>query len=298
MTRILNIGSINIDHVYSVSHFVQPGETLHCRKMNDFPGGKGLNQSVALARAGGKVAHAGKVGPDGTGMVAMLAQAGVDVAAIDRTGSVTGHAIIQVNNAGQNCILLHRGANFELDGDFIHRVLTPYGEGDILVLQNEVSHLAVAMEAAHKKGMRIAFNPSPIGPEIDDCPLEYVTWFLLNEIEGAALSGESDHARVLDAMAAKYPNAAIVLTVGREGVLYRYGSTVLCHGIYDVPVVDTTAAGDTFTGFFIALTAQGRPAGEALRLASVASSLAVSRAGASVSVPTLSEVEGANLTPC
>lgn len=298
MSRILNIGSINIDHVYRVPHFVQPGETLNSLSLTDFPGGKGLNQSVALALAGGDVAHAGKVGPDGADMVEVLRRAGVDVSLMDDGGSATGHAIIQVNEKGQNCILLHRGANFELDEAFVARALAGYGQGDILVLQNEVGLLPAIMEAAHQKGMRIAFNPSPIGPEIDECPLEYVNWFLLNEIEGAALSGENDHAKVLDAMAAKYPNAAIVLTVGKDGVLYKSGDERLRHGIYNVKVVDTTAAGDTFTGFFIGLTAQDYLAAEALRLASVASSIAVSRAGASVSVPTLQEVQEARLEPC
>ena len=298
MSKILNIGSINIDHVYRVPHFVQPGETLSAVSLSDFPGGKGLNQSVALALAGGNVAHAGKIGPDGAAMVAVLRRAGVDVSLMDEGGSATGHAIIQVNETGQNCILLHKGANFELDEAFVRRALSAYGAGDILVLQNEVGLLPHIMEAAHQKGMRIAFNPSPIGPEIDACPLDYVDWFLLNEIEGAALSGEDDHAKVLDAMAAKYPNAAIVLTVGKNGVLYCDKTQRLRHGIYNVPVVDTTAAGDTFTGFFIGLTAQGYPAEEALRLASVASSIAVSRAGASVSVPTLQEVRDAQLQPC
>ena len=290
MTKILNIGSINIDHVYRVPHFVQPGETLHAHTLQAFPGGKGLNQSVALGLAGAQVAHAGKVGPDGAEMVKVLEDAGVDTRPVAQDGSATGHAVIQVNQGGQNCILLYRGANFELDEAFVAQALDGYGQGDILVLQNEVNQLPLIMETAHKKGMRIAFNPSPIGPEIDDCPLEYVSWFLLNEIEGTALSGESDHEKVLDAMAEKYPEAAIVLTRGHQGVFYKDKTQRLAHGIYKVPVVDTTAAGDTFTGYFIALTAAGRPAAEALQMASKASAIAVSRAGASVSIPALAEV--------
>ncbi len=297
MARILNIGSINIDHVYRVSHFVQPGETLHSLSLAEFPGGKGLNQSVALALAGGEVAHAGKVGPDGGNMIAVLRGAGVDVSLIDKSGSATGHAVIQVNEMGQNCILLHRGANYELDTVYVDKVLSNYAEGDILVLQNEVSQLPYIMETAHQKGMRIAFNPSPIGPELDACPLANVNWFLLNEIEGMAISGEKDNTMVLEAMACKYPNAAVVLTVGKSGVMYKDKMQTLSHGIYDVPVVDTTAAGDTFTGFFISLTAQGETPAEALRLASVASSIAVSRAGAAVSIPDLAQVRTANLKP-
>ena len=297
MTKILNIGSINIDHVYRVSHFLQPGETLHALSLSDFPGGKGLNQSVALALAGGRVAHAGKIGPDGVFMLEILRSAGVDVSRIDDSGSSTGHAIIQVNENGQNCILLHRGANFELDTAFVSRALSGYGEGDILVLQNETGLLPVIMESAHQKGMRIAFNPSPIGPEIEKCKLEYVNWFLLNEIEGAALTGEKDHTKILEVMAQKYPNAAIILTLGKRGVLYKDKTQTLRHGVYKAPVVDTTAAGDTFTGFFISLTARGESPDEALRLAGMASAIAISRAGAAVSIPTLAQVMAAKLAP-
>ncbi len=286
MTKILNIGSINIDHVYRVPHFVQPGETLHALSLTNFPGGKGLNQSVALALAGGTVAHAGKVGSDGGEMIAVLRRAGADVSLVDESGSATGHAVIQVSERGQNCILLHRGANYELDKAFVDRALAAYGEGDILVLQNEVAQLPYIMESAHQKGMRIAFNPSPIGPEIDACPLETVSWFLLNEIEGAALSGEKDHAMVLNAMAQKYPNAAIVLTVGKQGAYYRDNAKTVHHGIYDVPVVDTTGAGDTFCGYFLACCMRGMDVASALKYASLASSCAVGVKGAGPSVPT------------
>lgn len=295
MSKILNIGSINIDHVYRVPHFVRPGETLASQSLMHYPGGKGLNQSVALAKAGARVYHAGRVGPDGASMLTIMRDAGVNTDMIGIDGSSTGHTVIQVNEAGQNCIILHAGANHELEKSYIDRSIGSFQPGDILLLQNEVNDIDYCMEAAHQKGMLIAFNPSPIGPAIEKCPLSYVRWFILNEIEGAALTGKTLAEDILDAMASLYPGAAIVLTIGKEGVLYRDREQLLSHGTYDVPVVDTTAAGDTFTGYFLALTASGRSAKEALRLASIASSIAVSRTGASVSIPSLKEAEESQL---
>jgi ribokinase len=297
MKNILNIGSINIDYVYDVEHFVRPGETISSRSMSVFPGGKGLNQSVALARAGGKVWHAGRVGRDGLGMIEIMKEAGVNVELVDCTGSATGHAIIQVNAAGENSIILHAGANFELDRNFIDDALSSFGKGDFLVLQNEINDTPYIMEAASKKGLRIAFNLAPFGDEINEYPLGLVDIFLVNELEGEGVSGRADPEEILDEMTRKFSSAAVVLTLGRKGALYRDAGEkdTLSHGVYDVPVVDTTAAGDTFTGFFISSIAEGKHPAEALRIASAAASIAVSRKGASSSVPTIAETLGANL---
>ena len=295
MKKILNIGSINIDYVYDVDHFVRPGETISSRARTIFPGGKGLNQSVALARAGGCVSHAGRVGADGLGMIEIMRGAGVDVSLVDTTAIATGNAIIQVNVSGENCIILFAGANHELGEDFIDGALSGFGEGDIVVLQNEVNNMPYIMRASAERGLKIAFNLAPFGPEIKDYPLDLVYWFLVNETEGHGVTGASEPEDILREMASMFPKAAVVLTIGSDWVMYRDSGENLSHGIYDVPVADTTAAGDTFTGFFISSTAAGLPAAEALRLASVASALSVSRKGAASSVPALDEVLSTNL---
>jgi ribokinase len=293
--KILNIGSINIDYVYDVEHFVRPGETISSRALTVFPGGKGLNQSVALARAGGRVWHAGRTGQDGLGMVKVMKDAGVNVKLTDTSGSTTGHAIIQVNASGENCIVLHAGANHELGESFIDSALAPFGEGDFLVLQNEVNNLPYIMKKAAERRLHIAFNLAPFDEGIKKYPLSLVDYFLVNEVEGGEISGKTRPAEILDAMSAMFPASAIVLTIGRDGVLYKDRDGVLAHGIYDVQRIDTTAAGDTFTGFFIASAAEGKRPAEALRVASVASSIAVSRKGASSSVPTMEETLAADL---
>ena len=289
MRKILNIGSINIDYVYGVARFVQPGETISAVSLDVFPGGKGLNQSIAMARAGGRVYHAGRIGPDGLGMIEIMERAGVDVSLVDRTGSGTGHAVIQVNAAGENCIILRAGANFEIGRGLIDRALSGFGGGDFLVLQNEINDIGYIIEAASARGLSIAFNLAPFGPEIMDYPLKLVNYFLVNETEGRGLSGKSEPNEILDAMAGMFPNSAFVLTLGSDGVIYRDPTKTISRGIYETPIVDTTAAGDTFTGYFITALVDEKPVEEALRLASAASSLTVSRKGASSSIPELWE---------
>lgn len=293
--KLLNFGSLNIDYVYSVEHFVQPGETLSSNKLERFCGGKGLNQSIAIARAGVPVWHAGKIGGEGDMLLELLRQAGVDTSNVERSERMTGHAIIQVDQTGQNCILLHGGANTDIEEAFIDRVLAQFGEGDILLLQNEQNNLPYLMERAHARGLRIACNPSPIDRGLLQYPFTYVKWFILNEIEGNALTGKSEPEDIADTLLERYPHAAVVLTLGQQGVLYRDAETSLRHGIYRVKPVDTTGAGDTFTGYFLAGICQGLSIEEILRRASAASSIAVSRKGAAPSIPVLQEVLDAKL---
>jgi len=290
MPKILNIGSINIDYVYAVPHFVQSGETLFADSRQIFPGGKGLNQSVALARSGAGVSHAGIVGDDGAGCLNVLSDAGVDTGLVEKSKASTGHAIIQVTPEGRNCILLYQGANRELDEGFVDRALASFGEGDILVLQNEVSCIGYAMKAAAAKKMRIAFNPSPMDAKILGYPLELVTWFLLNEIEGHAFTGKKEPDEILRSLGEKYEKACIVLTLGEAGVRCISDGQILRHEACKTSVVDTTAAGDTFTGYFISSVASGETLRDSIELASIAASIAVSEKGAAVSIPSMEKV--------
>ncbi len=297
--KVLDLGSLNIDHVYSVEHFVRPGETLAATKVENFCGGKGLNQAIALARAGAEVYMAGKIGPDGEMLRARLDESGVDTGFVATDAQAqTGNAIIQVDKNGQNCIILFGGANKQIGPQDIDELLKNFDSGDILLLQNEISNLKYILRAAGEKGMRVALNPSPIDSELVAAKeLEYVEWFILNEIEGNELTGESEPQRICAKMQEKWPGCRVVLTLGKDGVVYSGGGETASHGIYDVKVVDTTAAGDTFCGFFLARTGAGDSVAETLRMASVASSLCVGKAGASDSIPTLAEVTASRLTP-
>lgn len=290
--RILNFGSLNIDHVYAVDHIVTPGETVPSKDLKLFCGGKGLNQSIALARAGVLVYHAGCIGSDGVMLKAILSENGVNTEKITVINSKSGHAIIQVDKSGQNSILLFGGANQKITDKKVDEVLESFEAGDILLLQNEINNLAYIMKKAHEKGMQIALNPSPIDEKlVNEMPLDLVTYFLLNEIEGMEITGKAAPQEILDSLLEKYPNSKVVLTLGSDGVLYKSCEKYAEHGIYNVKVADTTAAGDTFTGYFLASTIEGRTVEESLKRASMASAIAVSRNGASASIPHRQEVD-------
>lgn len=295
MAKILNFGSVNIDNVFRVNDFVRPGETIVAQSVEYLPGGKGLNQSVALAQAGAEVYHAGKIGPDGEWLLDLMKRAGVHTEFVRKNGSTTGKAMIQVNHAGQNCIIVHHGANGEISKQDIDSTLQHFGKNDAVLLQNEINNILYLIDKTFYLGMKIIWNPSPFVPDMKHYPMEKISCFLLNEIEGYGLTGEQEPEKMAQALLQRNPAAQVVLTLGKGGVLYRDAQHSFRHGIYRVPVVDTTGAGDTFTGFFIAGVLGGEPVEEALRLASVASSLEVSRKGAACAIPTMREVKNAKL---
>ncbi len=293
--KILNFGSLNIDHVYAVNHFVAPGETMSSLGLDIFAGGKGLNQSLALKRAGADVYHAGLIGKDGEMLRNLLSENGVNIDCLGTADVPTGHAIIQVNEKGQNCIILYGGSNVAITKDFAKEVIDKFDSGDILLLQNEINEIDFIINYASERGMRIALNPSPLDDALLKYPLEKVEWFILNEIEGEQMTGKTNPDEIIDTMHSKFPNCKIVLTLGKNGVRYSGDGESYTHGIYDVPVVDTTAAGDTFTGYFLACICEGLGAEIALEKASIASSLSVTKQGAAPSIPVRSEVDNTDI---
>lgn len=291
MGKILTFGSLNVDYVYHVPHFVAPGETLAASKREVNCGGKGLNQSIAAARAGAEVFHAGKIGADGQILTDILSQSGVDISYIQHSSGPSGHAIIQVDPSGQNCILLFGGSNQEITTQEVDQVLANFGPGDRIILQNEINNLAYIMQQAAARGLDIVFNPSPIDASIQSLPLELVSLLVLNEIEGAALAGTEDESLVLEGLRKQFPRCRILLTLGSRGCIYDDGTQRIQQNVCSVEAVDTTAAGDTFTGYFVAADAAGLPPQECLRLATQAAAIAVSRPGAAPSIPVMAEVK-------
>lgn len=285
MAHILSYGSLNLDLVYQVPHFVQAGETLSSTSRTVHCGGKGLNQSIAAARAGGTVSHAGKIGGDGTVLTDILRESGVDTDFVTVGDGPSGHAVIQVDPSGQNCILLFGGCNQEITHEEIDRVLAHFQAGDYLILQNEINGLDHLMTQAARRGLRIVFNPSPIDVSISRLPLGEAWLLIFNEIEGAALAGCDDEEGILNTLRQRWPRCRLLLTLGSHGCVYDNGQRRLRQGIYQAETVDTTAAGDTFTGYFVACMAAGRPEEECLDLASRAAAIAVSRPGAAPSIP-------------
>lgn len=287
--KMLVFGSLNIDHTYRMPHLVRAGETLASASYQRNAGGKGLNQTIALARAGQPVSMAGAIGEDGLFLKAYLDSFGVDTSLIRICGEATGHAIIQLDAEGQNAIMLYGGANQQMTKESVSDALSGFGPGDYLLLQNEINCLDEIVRLAKEKGMKVILNPSPMSDSLPAL-LPQVDWLILNEVEGADLTGTSDPDAIVDALLARYPACRIVLTLGTQGSMYADGESRYFQPVIKVEAVDTTAAGDTFTGFFFQSVLSGRDIPYALRLAANASAIAVTRPGAGGSIPSLDEV--------
>ena len=291
--KVLCIGYMNLDFVYSVDHIVQPGETEASFSLDVFLGGKGMNQSVALAKAGADIYHAGLIGEDGKVFLDACVEHNVNGKHIQIVNEKTGHAIIQRDKNAQNCILLFGGANQMLTEEYVDGVLNDFEAGDILLLQNEVNMLPYIVDKAFEKGMQIAINPSPFDEKLSKVDMSKIGIFLLNEVEGEQVTGLKDPDEIIAKLLSMYPDARIVLTLGKDGAVYADKDQKHFQPIFKVKAVDTTAAGDTFSGYFLAAISEGIEVPKALRMAAKASSIAVTREGAVPSIPLRAEVEAA-----
>ena len=291
--RVLNIGSLNLDYVYSVDHIILPGETEATGSRKTFLGGKGMNQSCALAKAGVEVYHGGMIGQDGTVFLDACKEYGVHSDFIRIVDGPSGHTVIQIDKNAQNSILLYGGANQKLTCEYVDEVLSHFNAGDILLLQNEVNLLPYIVDKAYEKGMQIALNPSPFNEKLDAVDMKKISIFLLNEVEGFQLTGEKEPEAILAKLRELFPHARIMLTLGKDGAVYADGEQKVFQPVFPVKAVDTTAAGDTFTGYFLAGLADGLPMEEVLRMSAKASSIAVTREGAVPSIPYRAEVMAA-----
>ena len=294
--RIFVLGSINIDRVYRLDHFVAPGETENAASFDLYPGGKGFNQTTALAKAGALVALVGAVGADGSWLLVPLREAGADTTRVSTIGPTTGHAVIQVDKAGGNSIFIYPGANARITTAQLAAGLSYAHPGDVFLAQNETSCVAEGIRLAKEKRMTVALNPSPFDERIAALPLDLVDLFLVNEIEAAALAGlpaGSDPGAALVSLRIKYRDARFVVTLGDKGAISSGpgGAAPVSVPAFKVDAVDTTAAGDTFTGYYLAAVSRGASEEEALRRASAAAAIAVTRPGAAPSVPSRKEVD-------
>lgn len=294
MTKILNMGSLNVDYVYSVEHIVREGETLASSSYDIYPGGKGLNQSIALSKTYKDVFHCGIIGQDDSKILEeCLDKYGLDKCYIKKLNKPSGHTIIQVDKQAQNCILLYAGCNHCFDYEFIDEVLADFKEGDYLVLQNEINNLSYIIDKAHELGLKIVLNVSPFEDKLLDINLYKCYMLVVNEVEFEAMCGHklNDIKTDLAQVYAKY-QCKILLTLGTLGSYFQASKTqCLYQSIFKVDTVDTTAAGDTFLGYFVGLCASNFSYAKALEYASAASALAVTQQGAATSIPNLSQVE-------
>lgn len=283
---IVNLGSINADLFYRLPHFVQPGETLAAMDYDQGLGGKGANMSVAAARAGAWVSHIGAVGPDGNWMVDRLAHDGVSTDAIARVEDASGHALIMVEASGENAIVLYPGANLAITETQIINALNGFGASDTLIFQNETNAQSTAAQIARAQGMRVAYAAAPFSADAVSTVLADLDILFMNQIEAAQLQQATGQAP--DAL----PVGLVVVTLGAEGCRIYDNSAEI---VTDLPAprvqpVDTTGAGDTFTGYMLAGLDAGLSVEAAAQRALVAGAIMVTRHGTADVIPTLADV--------
>lgn len=288
--KVLCFGSANLDHVYKVEHFTAPGETQGCLEYVVKCGGKGVNQAIAMALAGNETYFAGIIGNDGIILKNTLVEKKVNIDYLKISDQPTGHAIIEVDQSGQNHILLYGGTNKDISIDYIDDVLAHFSKDDVIVLQNEINNVPYIIERCYEKEMKIFFNAAPYDESIQNYPIEKVTWLVVNETEGAALSGEEDYEKILQTLKQKYPHTNILFTMGKEGSRVLTNNEDVKVEVMKVNAVDTTGAGDTYIGYFVRGILEEMPLIETAKLATKASAIAVTRFGAVDSIPSYDEV--------
>lgn len=275
--------------------FVKAGQTVSAAGMTKFLGGKGFNQSIAIAKSGVPIYHAGCIEHDGEHLRQALRAHSVDTDFVNTVETPTGHAIIQVNNRGENCIIIYPGANFCVTEEFADRVLSHFDCGDILLLQNEINNLEYIVSDGCRKGMKIVLNPSPLNDTLKTIDFNKLYAIVLNEVECLDLTEKSIPQDICGCFKEHYHQFKVVLTLGQKGCIYfdcATGAEYACPA-FQIAVKDTTAAGDTSMGYYIHGLYHGLCTEETLRLASAASALAVSAEGSSASIPKIAEVKEA-----
>lgn len=274
------LGSINADHVYRLPSLPKAGQTLSAVSHAVGLGGKGINQSVAALRAGATVVHIGAVGHGDARIEAQLRDHGIAMDFIARSDAGTGHAIVAVDDAAENQIIIYSGANLDQSPDMIDAALATATATDILLLQNETSHQVHAARRAREKGMRVFYSAAPFDVDAVRAVLPHATHLLMNAGEAAAL------VAALGVGLDELPVQAVIVTHGAKGAEWHApGKDPAFVPAFAVKAVDTTGAGDCFAGSLAAALTMGSTALEAMVLASAAAALQVQRPGAAAAMP-------------
>ena len=288
---IINFGSINIDHVYQVDHFVQPGETLASTGYQQLLGGKGANQSIALAQAGADVCHVGSIHENDAAFKQALIKKGVDCRGVKCSETPSGHAIIQVTPSGENAIVLFGGANQTITAKTVMQALDGTKPSDWVLTQNETSSIDQVLRQAKEKQLKVAFNPAPMSESVKSLPLECIDLLIVNETEAAALTEKDSLDDIVAVFKEQWSECEVIITLGKAGVMMLKNNDCIKVDAFLVDAVDTTAAGDTFIGYFLSAYSNHTDAKRALIRGCAASAIAVTREGAAQSIPTQKEVD-------
>lgn len=289
--KILCVGSLNIDHVYSVDHIVSKGETIQSIQYNKYPGGKGLNQAVALSKVSNNVYMYGYIGENSDILINQLNNSIINTKYIIKTNHDTGHALIQVDKSGDNSIVVFPGANHQFDYEVTKKVISEFNEGDYLILQNEINGIDQVIDLGKKQKMKIVLNPSPYSSIITKDLLQNINYLILNQKEAIKILGSSNPKEIINSELVSKTNINIILTLGENGAYNINKDSIIFQEAFVVNVIDTTCAGDTFLGFFIGTMINTSNLKESLYTASKAASICIQHKGACISIPEIKDLK-------
>lgn len=280
---IYNLGSINIDHIYTLPHLVRAGETLAATDMQSALGGKGANQSIAIARAGGQVCHGGMINQGDVSWLKEMIDAGVETSFIIHSDLPTGHAIVAVDGkTAENQIILSPSCNANIPDDLVTTLLGNATSDDWALAQNETNKTAYFLKAAKAKGMKICYSAAPFIADITADLLPLVDLLIVNEGEYQDLKSHIGHG--------DFGLDHLIITKGGDGAFYQGVEGEFEIAAHQVDAVDTTGAGDTYLGYVLAGLDQSMGVKAAMEMASTAAAIQVTRFGASAAIPKKSEV--------
>lgn len=294
--KILVVGSSNTDMIIKCPRIPGPGETILGGEFFKMAGGKGANQSVAAARAGGDVTFIGCVGDDSMGKEALegLANEGIDISQVKISKEhASGIALINVSESGENSITVASGANGQLFPEDLEKLEAHIKAAGIILLQHEIPFETVAavIEVAHMDGVPVILNPAPAAP-VPQALLEKLFLLTPNEHEAALITGmdnDTDPSLLANALL-DMGCRQVIVTIGSKGAIYASDGVQNTVESFPVSAVDTTAAGDTFNGFLAVALADGKAMPDAIKWANKAASISVTRMGAQASVPLYKEL--------
>ena len=296
--RILVIGSVNIDITATVERFPEKGETIIGNDLRYAFGGKGANQAITCGKLGADVVFLACVGNDSKGheVVEYLKEHNVDMSHVKYSDdSPTGTAIINVNSNGENNIVVIPGANSECDKEYLLQNEKLFEECEFILLQMEIPLDAIetAIELASKYDKKVILNPAPANPKLSKEVYKHITFMTPNETESYLMANmDSNNDVTSSAKALKDLGVKnIIITLGSEGsMLYKDSKTIIRVPAVEVKAIDTVAAGDCYNGAFVSALSKGMSEEEAMKYASIASAIAVTRPGAQESIPNESEI--------
>jgi len=254
-------------------------------------GGKGANQSIALAQAGADVCHVGSIHENDAAFKQALIKKGVDCRGVKCSETPSGHAIIQVTPSGENAIVLFGGANQTITAKTVMQALDGTKPSDWVLTQNETSSIDQVLRQAKEKQLKVAFNPAPMSESVKSLPLECIDLLIVNETEAAALTEKDSLDDIVAVFKEQWSECEVIITLGKAGVMMLKNNDCIKVDAFLVDAVDTTAAGDTFIGYFLSAYSNHTDAKRALIRGCAASAIAVTREGAAQSIPTQKEVD-------